>query len=103
MDAIGSVPGLVDINPQHLALLEGCLFCLLLIGKSSHLMLPTIAWRTETPISHIAEYLGIPDAVIRPMLAKSDVEGGPKPGTAELESAELREAKKRIRLLELQY
>lgn len=65
-------------------------------------MLPTIAWRNETPISQIAKDFGISDAVIRSMLAKADVEGGPRPGTAALESTELREPKKRIRLLEIE-
>jgi len=61
-----------------------------------------IARRNETPIAQIAKDFGISDAVIRRWLAKADVEDGLKPATAVMESAELREANKRIRLLEME-
>ena len=61
-----------------------------------------IARRNETPIAQIAKDFGISDAVIRRWLAKADVEYGLKPETAAMESAELREANKRIRLLEME-
>ena len=61
-----------------------------------------IARRNETPIAQIAKDCGISDAVIRRWLAKADIEDGLKPVTAVMESAELREANKRIRLLEME-
>jgi transposase-like protein len=61
-----------------------------------------IARRNETPIAQIAKDFGISDAVIRRWLAKADIEDGLKPVTAVMESAELREANKRIRLLEME-
>lgn len=61
-----------------------------------------IARRNETPIAQIAKDFGISDAVIRRWLAKADVEYGLKPETAAMESAGLREANKRIRLLEME-
>jgi len=61
-----------------------------------------IARRNETPIAQIAKDFGISDDVIRRWLAKADVEDGLKPATAAMESAELREANKRIRLLEME-
>ena len=61
-----------------------------------------IARRNETPIAQIAKDFGISDAVIRRWLAKADVEDGLKPVTAAMESAGLREANKRIRLLEME-
>ncbi len=76
--------------------------CLVLIGKGSVVLLPAIARRNETPIAQIAKDFGISDAVIRRWLAKADVEDGLKPATAAMESAELREANKRIRLLEME-
>ena len=61
-----------------------------------------IARRNETPIAQIAKDFGISDAVIRRWLAKADVEDGLRPAMAAMESAELREANKRIRLLEME-
>ena len=61
-----------------------------------------IARRNETPIAQIAKDFGISDAVIRRWLAKADIEDGLKPVRAVMESAELREANKRIRLLEME-
>jgi transposase-like protein len=65
-------------------------------------MLPAIPRRNETPIALIAKDFDISDAVIRRWLAKADIEDGLKPVTAAMESAELREANKRIRLLEVE-
>lgn len=65
-------------------------------------MLPAIARRNETPIAQIAKDFGISDAVIRRWLAKADVEDDLKPATAEMGSAELQQASKRIRLLEME-
>jgi transposase-like protein len=61
-----------------------------------------IARRNETTIVQIAKDFCISDAVIRRRLAKADIEGGVRPATAATESAELREANKRVRLLEVE-
>ncbi len=61
-----------------------------------------IARRSETPVVQIAKDFGISDAVIRRWVAQADLEDGLKPATSAQESAELREANKRIRLLEME-
>lgn len=48
----------------------------------------------------IAADFGISESCLTNWLSKADVEDGVKPGTTAAENAELREAKKRIRLLE---
>jgi transposase len=51
-------------------------------------------------IKQIAAGFGIAESCLRNWLRQADVEDGLKPGTTAAENAELREAKKRIRLLE---
>ena len=51
-------------------------------------------------IKDIAKDFGISESCLTNWLAAADVEDGIKPGTTGAENAELREAKKRIRLLE---
>lgn len=51
-------------------------------------------------IKQIAADFGIAESCLRNWLRQADVEAGIKPGTTAAENAELREAKKRIRLLE---
>ena len=48
----------------------------------------------------IAADFGIHAMTLSGWIKKADVEDGPRPGVTSVESAELREAKKRIRLLE---
>ena len=59
--------------------------------------------RNREPGQHlkqIAADFGISESCLTNWLAKADVEDGVKPGTTTADNAELREAKKRIRLLE---
>jgi transposase len=51
-------------------------------------------------IKQIATDFGIAESCLRNWMRQADVEDGLKPGTTGAENAELREAKKRIRLLE---
>lgn len=51
-------------------------------------------------LKQIAADFGIAESCLRNWLREADVEDGIKPGTTAAENAELREAKKRIRLLE---
>jgi transposase-like protein len=51
-------------------------------------------------LKQIADDFGIAQSCLRNWLRRADVEYGIKPGTTAAENAELREAKKRIRLLE---
>ena len=51
-------------------------------------------------IKQIAADFGIAESCLRNWLRQADVEDGLKPGTTAAGNAELREAKKRIRLLE---
>ena len=56
--------------------------------------------RARASIKQIATDFGIAESCLRNWLRQADVEDGLKPGTTAAETAELREAKKRIRLLE---
>lgn len=51
-------------------------------------------------IKQIAADFGIAESCLRNWMRAADVEDGLKPGTTAADNAELREAKKRIRLLE---
>jgi transposase len=51
-------------------------------------------------IKQIAADFGIAESCLRNWMRRADVEAGARPGTTVAEHAELREAKKRIRLLE---
>ncbi len=51
-------------------------------------------------IKQIAADFGIAESCLRNWLRQADVEDGIKPGSTTAENTELREAKKRIRLLE---
>lgn len=51
-------------------------------------------------LKDIASDFGISESCLNGWLRSADVEDGIKPGTTAAENAELREAKKRIRLLE---
>ena len=51
-------------------------------------------------LKQIAADFGIAESCLRNWMRQADVEAGLKPGTTGAENAELREARKRIRLLE---
>lgn len=59
-----------------------------------------VARRGDAPVAQIANDFGISESCLRNWLARADVEDGVKPGVTSTENAELREAKKKIRLLE---
>jgi transposase-like protein len=59
-----------------------------------------VARRGDAPIKQIARECGISESCLRNWLQAADVEDGNRPGTTASESAELREARKRVRLLE---
>lgn len=59
-----------------------------------------IARKGEIPLSRVAKDFGISISCLKNWLAKADIEDGNTPGLTRQESAELREAKKRIRELE---
>ena len=54
----------------------------------------------DVQLKTIAADLGISESCLNNWLRAADVEDGLKPGTTAAENAELRDAKKRIRLLE---
>ncbi len=51
-------------------------------------------------LSQIAEDFGVHFTTLYSWMRKADIEDGDRPGTTAVQSAELREARKRIRLLE---
>ena len=59
-----------------------------------------VARKGEAPLSEIARDFGISESCLRNWLAKADVEDGRRPGVSAADSAELRELKRRNRLLE---
>jgi len=59
-----------------------------------------VARKGEAPISQIAKDFGISESCLHRWLQQADVEDGVRPGVTSAESAELRELKKRNRLLE---
>lgn len=59
-----------------------------------------VARKGEAPVSQIAKDFGVSQACLHRWLKLADVEDGVRPDTAVSESADLREARKRVRLLE---
>jgi transposase len=59
-----------------------------------------VARKGEAAISQIAKDFGISESCLHRWLQQADVEDGVRPGVTSAESAELRELKKRNRLLE---
>lgn len=59
-----------------------------------------VACRGDAPLTQIAKDFGISEACLRDWLHAGDVEDGATPGVRVSESAELRETRKRVRLLE---
>ncbi|KPH21467.1 transposase [Rhodococcus sp. ADH] len=58
-----------------------------------------VARKREAPLTQIAKDFGISEPTLHNWLKKAAIEDGNRPGTTKEESAELREAKKRIRLV----
>ena len=59
-----------------------------------------VARKGEAPISRIAKDFGISESCLQRWLKIADVEDGVKPGVTQADALELREARKRIKLLE---
>ena len=59
-----------------------------------------VARRGEAPIAQLAKDFGISESCLRNWLHQADVEDGHRPGVTKAENEELREARKKIRLLE---
>jgi transposase-like protein len=59
-----------------------------------------IARRRETSLAQIAKDFGISETCVQNWVRKAEVEDGIKPGSTSAENLELREARKRIRLLQ---
>ena len=59
-----------------------------------------VARKGEAPLSQIAKDFGISEGALSNWLKKAGIEDGNRPGLTDADRVELREAKKRIRLLE---
>lgn len=59
-----------------------------------------VARKGEAPLAQIAKDFGISESCLSNWLKKADVEDGNRPGVTEKQSSEVRELKKRNRLLE---
>jgi transposase-like protein len=59
-----------------------------------------VALQSDAPISQVARDFGISESCLQRWLKLDDIEEGRRPGVTQSESVALREANKRIRLLE---
>ena len=59
-----------------------------------------VARKGQAPLFQIAKDFGISEGSLTNWLKQADIEDGRRPGLSDADRAELREAKKRIRLLE---
>ena len=59
-----------------------------------------VARKGEAPIAEIAKDFGISESCLRNWLRRADIDDGHRPGQTSAESVELRELKRRNRLLE---
>ena len=59
-----------------------------------------VARKGEAPIAQIAKDFGVSESCLQRWLKLADINDGVRPGVTGSESDEMREAKKRIRLLE---
>ena len=59
-----------------------------------------VARKGQAPLSQIAKDFGISEGTLSNWLKRADVHDGYRPGLTDAERVELRESKKRIRLLE---
>ena len=59
-----------------------------------------VARSTDAPMSQVARDFGISESCLQRWLKMDDIEEGRRPGVSQAESAQLREANRRIRLLE---
>jgi transposase len=59
-----------------------------------------VARKGEAPLNQIAKDFGISEGCLHNWMKKADVEDGNRPGVTEKQSVEVRELKKRNRLLE---
>ncbi len=59
-----------------------------------------VARKGQAPLSQIAKDFGISEGSLSNWMKRADIEDGRRPGLSEAERKELREANKRIRLLE---
>ena len=59
-----------------------------------------VARRGEAPVAQVAKDFGISESCLHRWLAQADIEDGTRPGSTKEESEQLRELRKRNRLLE---
>lgn len=59
-----------------------------------------VARKGQAPLSQIAKDFGISEGSLTNWLKQADIEDGRRPGLTDADRAELRDARKRIRLLE---
>jgi transposase len=59
-----------------------------------------VARRGEIPLTQVAKDFGISEGTVANWLRRADVDDGVKPGVTSVENAQLRELRKRNRLLE---
>ncbi len=61
-----------------------------------------IARRREVAFAQIAKDFGISETTVQNWVSRAEIDDGVKPGVTSSEATELREARKRIRLLEME-
>lgn len=61
-----------------------------------------VARRREASFAQVAKDFGISETTVQNWVSKAEIDEGVQPGVTSTEQAELREARKRIRLLEME-
>ncbi|SDU87316.1 Transposase and inactivated derivatives [Microlunatus sagamiharensis] len=59
-----------------------------------------VARRGDAPLAQVAKDFGISESCLRNWLRRADVDDGHRPGTTSQESAEIRDLRRRLRLVE---
>ncbi len=59
-----------------------------------------VARKGEAPLAQLAQDFGISESCLRNWLRRADVEDGVRPGSTSAENVELKDARRKIRLLE---
>ena len=97
----GTAPGSVDSLPVRIcSSLEGCSSCRRRFPLEFRRDVVAVARKGEAPLSQIAKDFGISESCLHRWLKIADVDDGVRPGVTSSESAELRELKKRNKMLE---
>jgi transposase-like protein len=96
----GTAQGTVDSQPVEYPLAGRIRIMAKAFPEEFRRDVVAVARKREAPINQVARDFGISEATLHNWLKRADVEQGVRPGLTVADAAELRELKKRNRLLE---